>query len=53
MSVQLVVVRPFGTYGKGDVIADAATVAAVLATENARNVVRVAAPQRTLSEQGS
>ena len=44
MTIQLVVVRPFGTYVKGDVIGDAASIAAVLASEQAANVVRVQQP---------
>jgi hypothetical protein len=41
MSIQLVVVRPFGTFGKGDVISDAPTIAQVLGSEQAACVVRV------------
>ena len=41
MNTVLVVVRPFGPHAKGDVIADAATIAATLAGENAACVVRV------------
>jgi len=44
MELHLVVVRAFGPYAKGDVVADAAAVAAVLAGEHAGCVVRVAAP---------
>ena len=44
MNVHLVVVCAFGAYPKGAVIADAETIAAVLGGEDARNVVRVAAP---------
>lgn len=47
MNVQLVVVRPFGTYAKGDVITDAAQIASVLAGEHAQCVVRVAVSQTT------
>ena len=53
MSVQLIVVRPFGTYGKGQLITDTATIAKVLAGENVANVVRVTAPQQTSSQKGS
>jgi hypothetical protein len=42
MNVNLVVVRPFGNYAKGDTIADAATIAQILAGEHAHDVVRVA-----------
>jgi hypothetical protein len=41
MNVHLVVVRPFGTYRKGDTITDAKTVSQILASGNAHNVVRV------------
>jgi hypothetical protein len=41
MTFQLVVVRPFGTYSKGDVIGDAASIAAIMASEQATCVVRV------------
>ncbi len=44
MTLKLVVVRPFGTHGKGDVITDAAAIAAVLQSEQAACVVRVIAP---------
>jgi len=44
MNVHLVVVRAFGPYAKGEVIADPAAIAAVLGGEQARNVVRVAVP---------
>jgi hypothetical protein len=53
MSVELVVVRPFGAYGKGQSITDAATIAKVLAGENAGYVVRVTAPQPASSQKGS
>ncbi len=43
MTTTLVVVRPFGTHAKGDAISDAAAIAAILAGEQARNVVRVQA----------
>jgi hypothetical protein len=43
MQVHLVVVRPFGTYRTGDVITDDTKVAAVQRSENAHDVVRVAA----------
>ncbi|MCW3477656.1 hypothetical protein [Limobrevibacterium gyesilva] len=42
MNFHLVVVRPFGAYAKGDIVTDAAAVAAILGSENARDVVRVA-----------
>ena len=43
MHFHLVVVRSFGPYGKGDLISDADTVTAVLASENAVHVVRILA----------
>jgi hypothetical protein len=59
MTPTLVVVRPFGTHAKGDAIADAATVAQILATEHATKVVRVfstatpaPAPAPTTAQQG-
>ncbi len=52
MSFQLVVVRPFATYVKGDVIADAASIAAVLASEQAASVVRVQAGTQSAPAQG-
>ena len=44
MDVHLVVVRAFGPYAKGDVVAEPAAVAQVLAGEHAGCVVRVAVP---------
>ncbi len=44
MTTVLVVVRPFASHAKGDVITDAATITKILAGENAGNVVRVVAP---------
>jgi hypothetical protein len=41
MEWKLVVVRPFGTHLKGDVLSDATLIARVLASDNARDVVRV------------
>ena len=43
MQFHLMVVRAFGAYAKGDVITEADIVAAVLASENALCVVRIAA----------
>ncbi len=42
MELHLVVVRAFGRYAKGDMVADPVAVAAVLAGEHAGCVVRVA-----------
>ena len=44
MSLQLVVVRPFSSFARGDVISDAARVEKILSSENARSVVRVVVP---------
>jgi hypothetical protein len=44
MTVQLVVVRAFGPYERGDVITDPQVVAEMLAGENAAAVVRVLVP---------
>ncbi len=41
MQCHLVVVRAFGAYAKGEPITDAETIAHVLASANARDVVRV------------
>ena len=60
MNTVLVVVRPFGPHAKGDVITDAATIAAVQAGQNAHCVVRVFSnaapapqPQGQQQKQGS
>ena len=54
MNTILVVVRPFGPHAKGDVITDAAAMAATLASENAACVVRViATPAPEPQKQGS
>lgn len=53
MSVQFVVVRPFGTYVKGDVISDTASMAAIAASDKASWVVRVlATPQAQQAQPG-
>ena len=46
MELHLVVVRAFGPYAKGDVVAEAEAMAGVLAGEHAGCVVRVAAPAK-------
>jgi hypothetical protein len=48
----LVVVRPFGRYATGEVIDDPRQQAPILAGENARNVVRVAAATHILPHRG-
>lgn len=52
MTIQLVVVRPFGTHSKGDVIGDAASIATILASEQATSVVRVQLPAPGQPQQG-
>ena len=44
MDIKLVVVRPFGTHQRGDVVTDVAEIAKVQAGEHAGCVVRVAEP---------
>jgi len=44
MNTTLVVVRAFAPHAKGDVISDVAAATAILASEQAQNVVRVATP---------
>ncbi len=53
MTIQLVVVRPFGTYAKGAVIGDAASIATILASEQAANVVRVQVTAPSQPAQGA
>lgn len=44
MDVRLVVVRPFGSYAKGDVLSSPADVMKILASEDVSNVVRIGVP---------
>lgn len=44
MQFHLVVVRPFATFSRGDVIADAAQISEILKGEHAHAVVRVTNP---------
>lgn len=44
MDFNLVVIRPFGAYARGDAIVKPDDVARVLGSENAENVVRVIPP---------
>jgi hypothetical protein len=44
MQVHLVVVRPFGTLARGDVVTDAARIMEILNSEHAHAAVRVAVP---------
>jgi len=47
MNIHLVVVAAFATYAKGDLISDSAIISQVLASEDRKYVVRVAAsPQQ-------
>ena len=52
MDVQLVVVRAFGRWEKGDVIADPVAMLAVLDGENRSDVVRVSLPAPTSRKEG-
>ena len=45
MTFQLVVVQPFGAYPVGALVSDAVQVEAILASEQAACVVRIAAEQ--------
>ena len=47
MTYELIVVQSFGTYPMGALVSDPAEVAAILANEQARCVVRVALGQQT------
>ena len=42
MEIQLVVVRPFAGFARGDMIADATRINDILKSEHAHSVVRVA-----------
>jgi hypothetical protein len=46
MTIHLVVVRPFAGLARGDVVADPARVAEILAGAHANDVVRVAASSK-------
>ena len=52
MQINLVVVRPFGNFKRGDVIAQEAEVTSVLGGEHAFNVVRIPAVATTASAKG-
>jgi hypothetical protein len=47
---ELTVIQDFGTYRRGDAITDPATVAKILDSEQASNVVKVAAGTHIASE---
>jgi len=51
MDFGLIVVRPFGTHAKGDVIGDAGEIDRILRTEQARHVVRIALPRPADAQQ--
>jgi hypothetical protein len=51
MDAVLIVVRPFGGHGVGDVIADAGQMRDALGGEHARDVVRVAVPTKPVQHQ--
>lgn len=44
MDIHLVVVKPFGSLARGDIVADPVRIAEILRSEHARWVVRVAVP---------
>lgn len=44
MNIQLVVVRPFGNYARGDVVTDPVRIAQILNSDYAHAVVRVSLP---------
>lgn len=44
MQVHLVVIKPFASFSRGDIVTDAERVAEILKSEHAQRVVRVAAP---------
>ena len=44
MIKQLVVTKPFYTFVRGDVIADATKIGEIMATEHSRSVTKVIAP---------
>ena len=52
MTIQLVVVRSFGTYVKGDTITDQSLIAKIVASEQATCVVRVQPGSQNQSQQG-
>ncbi len=53
MDIKLVVVRPFGTHQRGDVVTDVTEIAEVQAGEHAGCVVRVAVPADVTDSVGS
>jgi hypothetical protein len=50
MDAIVIVVRPFGTHAIGDVIADPGEMRDALNGEHARDVVRVAAPAKSVRQ---
>jgi len=46
MQVHLVVVKPFATFARGDIITDPVRIAGILKSEHAHRVVRVATPEK-------
>lgn len=46
MTYELIVVQPFGAYPMGALVSDATQVAAIMASEQATRVVRVALDQQ-------
>jgi hypothetical protein len=49
MDMHLVVARPFDGLARGDVVTDAARIAAILNSEHAANVVRVGSASAALT----
>ena len=47
MDLQLVVVRPFGGFARGDAVTDPNRIAEILNGEHATHVVRACAPETT------
>ena len=47
MDMHLIVVRPFGSYARGDTVTDAKRITDILNSEHASHVVRVCTPEAT------
>jgi hypothetical protein len=44
MQVHLVVIKPFASFSRGDIVTDPARIAEILKSEHTQRVVRVATP---------
>ena len=53
MSYFLVIVRPFWTYSKGDIVSDAASIAEIASSDKARWAVRVSSAPQPQPAKGS